>query len=170
MHIWIPVTFFVRPWFYIRTSLPLARRYIAKHFKGRAGWNDKKIRHVLVLLPHIGGLTGRPLLVFCSVVPFWLFGFGEEAWLTAEVEKEKEAIFLYQTLCECLCMCLLNPSPPPHHHLPLHPLPFTNSHPNSPLAPHTHKCTPKQWDWKKKGVHTASARSIRQANQALSPR
>ena len=42
----ILVTSFLSMQSYINASLPLARRYIAKHFQGRLDKTIKKIRHV----------------------------------------------------------------------------------------------------------------------------
>lgn len=131
MHIWILVTFFVHLWFYIRTSLPLARRYIAKHFKGRAGWNDKKIRHVFFLLPHTGGLTGRRLLVFCSVVPLRLFGLVKKLDWQQRWKRRRRPFFLIKLyMSVCACVFWTPPTPP-------HPLPFTTPTPIL-LSPLTH--------------------------------
>lgn len=91
-----------------QTSLPLTSRYIATHFKGRAGWDDKEIRHVLLLLLHIGGLTGRRLLILCSVAPLqWFWCWCVSSTKGKEGRKEKGVLYSpYQTLCASVFVSL----------------------------------------------------------------
>lgn len=115
--------------FCIGASHPLAGRYIAKHFKGRAVWDDKKIRHVfLLLLLHVGGLTGRRLLIFCFTAPLLWFGAGAPAWLTTAVEKRgegdhffliklQESVYAHVSVRAYVCVwhCLYASSPTSSH-------------------------------------------------------
>ena len=79
---------------------------------------------MFLLLLHTGRLTGKRLLILCSVAPFCRV----RRWcVSLKEEEEKGVLFSLIRLCVCvsLCQCLYHS---PHHKLI-----------NSPLSAHTHK-------------------------------